>query len=214
MPQKTFFNLPKEKKEQIIQVALNEFSQNSFDNVKISNIVEKAGIPRGSFYQYFSDLEDLYKYIFQLIGEKKMEFLNLSELTQTSSGTFELLKNLYQSGLDFAREHPELAQIGNNFFRENYSFRKKILGEHLDQSRSIFSDIITRGIKRGEIDPDIDVNFITYLLFQMNLSLVDYLLEQKQKENPFSDTRELSKLSGKLLCMIENGIKKKDREGE
>lgn len=63
MPKETFMKLPQEKKDKIILAAKKEFSRVSFEETSIKNIVEDAGIARGSFYQYFESKEDLLKYL-------------------------------------------------------------------------------------------------------------------------------------------------------
>ncbi len=60
MPKETFINLPEAKKEKIFAVLKDEFSKKPFNEVKIATIVEKLGIARGSFYQYFENLQDSY----------------------------------------------------------------------------------------------------------------------------------------------------------
>ena len=59
MPKITFFNLPDEKRQLILDIAIDEFAENDFANVSISRIVARAGIAKGSFYQYFEDKDDL-----------------------------------------------------------------------------------------------------------------------------------------------------------
>ena len=63
MPKDTFFNLDESKREKIIKAAKAEFLNNPLRKARVSNIVNVASIPRGSFYQYFEDLDDLYYYI-------------------------------------------------------------------------------------------------------------------------------------------------------
>lgn len=60
MPKETFFNLPKEKKERILEVLKKEFRSKPFQKVNIKSITEELEISRGSFYQYFENLEDSY----------------------------------------------------------------------------------------------------------------------------------------------------------
>lgn len=60
MPKEVFFNLTDEKREKIILVLEEEFKAKPFQKVNVKEIVEKAGIARGSFYQYFENLEDAY----------------------------------------------------------------------------------------------------------------------------------------------------------
>ena len=72
MPADTFRNLPEEKRLRIFHAAVAEFSQQPFSQASINRIVKDAGIPRGSFYQYFADKEDLYLYVITEIGREKM----------------------------------------------------------------------------------------------------------------------------------------------
>lgn len=63
MPSQTFYNLPKDKQEKIIDASKKEFSKNNFYDASINKIIKDAGISRGSFYQYFENKEDLFVYI-------------------------------------------------------------------------------------------------------------------------------------------------------
>ena len=69
MPTATFFNLPEEKRNRIFNAAVEEFAGFRFSDASINRIVKAAGIPRGSFYQYFDGKEDLYLHILEKIGE-------------------------------------------------------------------------------------------------------------------------------------------------
>ena len=42
---------------------LEEFVRTSYTEVSINKIIQIAGIPRGSFYQYFEGKEDLFFYL-------------------------------------------------------------------------------------------------------------------------------------------------------
>lgn len=63
MPKETFFNLDEKKKENILEVLVDEFSAKPFKDVTVKSIVDRLKIAKGSFYQYFEDLEDSYFYI-------------------------------------------------------------------------------------------------------------------------------------------------------
>lgn len=60
MPKETFLNLPEEKREKITTVLRDSFQKKPFSEVNVKEIVETLGIARGSFYQYFENLEDSY----------------------------------------------------------------------------------------------------------------------------------------------------------
>ncbi|WP_203623136.1 MULTISPECIES: TetR/AcrR family transcriptional regulator [unclassified Lacticaseibacillus] len=63
MPKPTFFRLAEPKRKRLIKAAYDEFSRASFQDASISNIIKDAGIPRGSFYQYFEDKSDIFFYL-------------------------------------------------------------------------------------------------------------------------------------------------------
>jgi AcrR family transcriptional regulator len=69
MPKSTFFHLTETKRQRLIAAAKAEFSRASLQEASIANIVKLAEIPRGSFYQYFEDKEDLYYYYFDLLRQ-------------------------------------------------------------------------------------------------------------------------------------------------
>lgn len=60
MAKETFHNLSSEKREKILDVMKTVFSKKPFNEVTVKEIVEESGIARGSFYQYFDDLQEAY----------------------------------------------------------------------------------------------------------------------------------------------------------
>ena len=75
MPTETFFNLPKEKQARILKAAKQEFSRVGLNEASIARIIKEADISRGSFYQYFTDKEDLYYYYFQTLKSSGHRYL-------------------------------------------------------------------------------------------------------------------------------------------
>ena len=61
----TFLRLPEEKRNRFLDAAWDEFTRTPFEKASINKIVLKARVPRGSFYQYFADQEDLF---YDLLG--------------------------------------------------------------------------------------------------------------------------------------------------
>ena len=65
MPSSTFLNLASEKQEKLLSAAVREFTERPYNEASINRIVREAGIPRGSFYMYFRDKEDLFHYLME-----------------------------------------------------------------------------------------------------------------------------------------------------
>lgn len=60
MPKKTFYNLPRHKQKNILDICKKHFEDRPLSEVKVSHIVEELNMARGSFYQYFDDLQECY----------------------------------------------------------------------------------------------------------------------------------------------------------
>ena len=112
MPTKTFFNLDKEKRIRVLKAAKKEFSRVPLDKAVIANIAKEADIPRGSFYQYFISLEDLYVYLIDyLYGINKKKFEKYLE--ENNNNIYDALK--YR----FANEIDKLSKEENRQFKLN-----------------------------------------------------------------------------------------------
>lgn len=83
MPTDTFFRLPEEKRARILEGAWSEFTAVPYAEASINRIVQTSRIPRGSFYQYFEDKNDLF---LTLIDEIRDRFLDLFHDTLERSG--------------------------------------------------------------------------------------------------------------------------------
>lgn len=70
MPSERFLHLPEEKKKRIIKAALKEFARVPYDEISINRVIQDAGIPRGSFYQYFNDKQDLQLFLLEGFREQ------------------------------------------------------------------------------------------------------------------------------------------------
>ena len=208
MPTNTFFNLSKEKKERIINAALDEFASTSFHQARVTAIAKNSDIAMGSFYQYFEDKKDLYKFILDQSVNKKLKFINQDMLKNKEKyNFFELLRETYLSGIRFARENPRLVAIGNQLLN-NEQLKKEIWKDQEDKSSGFFLNLIKEGQKKGELDPHIDPVFISKLLTGLNKFLSDIIYKGGQiKPDKLEDDM---KIIDQMIYFIKNGLENKN----
>lgn len=60
MPKRTFHRLDADKQERILRAAIEEFQASGFDATTMDAIARRAGVAKGSFYQYFDDKRELF----------------------------------------------------------------------------------------------------------------------------------------------------------
>ena len=92
MPTATFFRLPQEKRERLMDACWAELSRVRFSDVSINRIVSAARIPRGSFYQYFGgkdSKEELFRFFLEDVREYFIRVLR-SVLTEGQGDLFAL----------------------------------------------------------------------------------------------------------------------------
>lgn len=80
----------------------------------IANIVKLAEIPRGSFYQYFEDKEDLYYYYFELLRQDSKK--NIEQSIQEANGDLFAGMESYFSKMIFEVLTGENASFYKNLF--------------------------------------------------------------------------------------------------
>ncbi|MFP7478371.1 TetR/AcrR family transcriptional regulator [Terribacillus saccharophilus] len=139
MPKQTFLSLPEDKQNTLIQSAKKEFSRVPLHEASIANIIKDAGIPRGSFYQYFEDKEDLYYYLLNQVAQENNKKLN-SILQEKKGNLFEALVEQfrYMISLRHHEEHNDFlryAFLNMNHRKEN-TMANNIYKESLKNERS------------------------------------------------------------------------------
>ncbi|MCY6482920.1 TetR/AcrR family transcriptional regulator [Clostridium aestuarii] len=125
MPKNTFFNLNKNKIDNIINAAVKEFSRVPFDKASINNIVSDANIPRGSFYQYFENKEDLYEYVIRSICISKGNTLK-SLLEKNGGDIFKSFESLFIQEFQFFKDKNYHDLFKNFFAHSRQSMQEKI----------------------------------------------------------------------------------------
>ena len=139
MPTDTFFRLPKEKQDVILKSARNEFSTISYNEVSINQIILNAKIPRGSFYMYFKDKEDLYFYLTE-VHQKEMRENFLLVLKKNNGDLITTYLKLFQMVINHIEEEKE-----KNFFKNmilNMNFKNDLIIHKRNNMKLLIDSVI------------------------------------------------------------------------
>ena len=132
MPTSTFFNLRPEKQERLLTAAAREFAAQPFHEASINSMIRAAGIPRGSFYMYFRDKEELFQYLVRESTEPLL--LAFRELLTRSGGD---LFNAIPGLCEYLRSHKADRGLGgmgmmSAIVERNGELQKSCLIDFLD----------------------------------------------------------------------------------
>lgn len=144
MAKQTFLNLPEEKRIKIFNSLKKEFSRVALKDALVSNIVKDAEIPRGSFYQYFEDIDDAYYFV---IGEysKEIKKYLLEDLVKCKGDIILAYNHLYRYILDmiedennkeyFEKIFLNMSYDVQNMFTPNFNDGLNMIVSHVDVSK-------------------------------------------------------------------------------
>lgn len=135
------------KKNNIIKIAANLFSQKSFHDVTMDEIAEKVGVAKGTIYLYFSSKDNL---LFEILEHTfgSIEAL-LEKEVNTASLAPEKLKNVLAIIIKFYRGNIDVLKIlsrdETHLIQEHHDLTEKWRLRRIE----LYEKIIEKGIKEG-----------------------------------------------------------------
>lgn len=182
MPKETFLKLSENKKKKIIDAAKKEFARVPIEQASIKNIVEKADIARGSFYQYFEDKQDLLKYILEN-HFKEMNNNLKTQIIQSKGDIFNIFLIIYdflnenccdENDIDFYRKIFENIKTS-----EDSMILKEIIKEEPKKIVDFYEYIDKENLK---INSKQDLEIIEKILFAITTKAIVMRFKYETKE--------------------------------
>jgi AcrR family transcriptional regulator len=213
LPLSTFFNLPDEKRQKIIDCALDEFSEHDYESASISKVVANAGIAKGSLYQYFKDKSDLYNYLLELVAETKARMMHEAFPQNDDLPFFDRLRLLFSVMTGFEIRYPKLASIGNKSLNGRAPMPANLIARGKQVTISYFADLIRSGISKGEINSKVDAEVAAFIFVSALSEIGNFVLSKQAVMEPSVEkiplSLQLDQMETLYLQMIEifkNGI--------
>jgi AcrR family transcriptional regulator len=213
MPKPTFFNLPESKRQLIVQIAIEEFAEHEYKNASISNIVSRAGIAKGSLYQYFDDKRELYFYLLDLAVQEKRQFLARSTPPDPGMKLFDYLCWLMREGARFELSHPRLAQVASRALFSDRPFGDDPFRHIGATVKDYIHGLIEMGVTQGVIDPEIDRDLAVFVFSTIFNEFGRYLMERfnidphhvSEGAQKFQE-RPIQEVSDELIGILRKGF--------
>lgn len=164
MPTQTFWNLPHEKRDALVAVALDEFAGCSYQAASLSRIVARAGIAKGSMYQYFSDKRDLFLFLVAHAAERYYALLRAEEPPPDYRGFFALMRWQMSVGVRVCLREPQLVALLFRARADALPFRSETLEQVRRAGREHIRGYVDRAIAAGEIAPWVTADVATFVI--------------------------------------------------
>lgn len=201
MPTETFFKLTEEKRKKIIEAGKDEFSSVSLDEASIKNIAEKAGIARGSFYQYFKSKKDLLFFILEENRETMEKKLNRI-IKESNGDVFNIYISIYDDMASKCFDNMN-QDIYKRIF-ENLKTNDESVFEGMEEKKKQdfknFKNLIDKS--KLKIESDLDFDLIIQILNAITMSSVVRSIK-------YTSPEKARKEFLKKIEFIKKGIEKK-----
>ncbi len=142
-------------REKILKAAVALFHEFGYNGTSVQDIVRKADVPKGSFYNYFKSKEEL------AIAASDVFYpyaLALLDLENTSSPVGRLRKYFRLTLKEMQRYEYVRGCLVGNFASEITNATpvlKKRISEHLDEATRRIAAVVSQAQEIGEIDPGV-----------------------------------------------------------
>ena len=111
MPKPRFHSIDAARRDTILRVAAEEFSQHGYDGASYNHIIERIGSSKGTMYYYFSGKADLFGTVLADCLGRYLAFVGPLEPATDPEGFWRIVHRATHNGLLFYRQDPIAAGL-------------------------------------------------------------------------------------------------------
>ncbi len=141
------------RREQILSVATAVFAESGYQGASISDIIERAGIARGTFYLYFSSKHSVLEAILGSALTRLTARIERVDLAPEAPSPSEQLRNNLIRVLRFVTEERKLTQLLLNHGLSPTDEVAEWVSTFYEQTTSLIEKSLQHGIDLGFVRP-------------------------------------------------------------
>jgi len=149
---------PADKRERIIAAAERIFAQKGYFETTVAEIARDAQVAEGTIYEYFANKKDLLYAVPENYLADYATFV-LDHL-QGIKGALNKIRKIIWCHLFYFRNHKDFTKIMTLEIRIDPDYYRSKTYENLKLYSDLIIQIITEGIKDGEIGPNVNPHII------------------------------------------------------
>jgi len=197
----TFLNLPAEKRERILNAAIEEFGRRNFAEGNLANIVRGAGISRGSLYQYFKTKDDLYVYLFETLRAERAEYVKPAFLLYKKEPFLRFFEEFYMRDSEYLIKHPSHIELGQKLYSGGDNTSRGLIKRIQSRYNEWFLTGVDFDKDRGLIDRSVDSTVLADLCTHFVTDV--FIFQSMHTQFSLANIRDYCK---KTVGIIEHGV--------
>jgi AcrR family transcriptional regulator len=203
MPTVTWARVDPARRAAIIEAAEDEFGAHGFSRGSLNVIARRAGVAKGSLFQYFADKRDLYAFITDIASQRVRAYMeDLIREVDPSRPFFEFLTDMLDGWVAYYAEHPhERALHAAVSLEVDTEARVSVRGVSNRHYLEVLRPLVHAAQMRGDLRADADTDVLLSLLLMIfpHLALAPYMrgldpvlgLDEPSAEQPALAVRRL-----------------------
>lgn len=158
-----FSRISEEKRNKIIETAINEFAEHGYESANINDIASKAEVSVGAMYKYFKNKEDLYLTTIHF-GVENLKRI-LEETIRGEGDLLQKISKIIRAIQSHSRSNVNLTRLYNQMTNENHSdLVWEIVSDMEGVTAGLYSSFIEEAKDAGLIRSDVNANMFAYFL--------------------------------------------------
>jgi AcrR family transcriptional regulator len=217
MPTVTWARVDPARRAAVVEAAEHEFGAHGFSQGSLNVIARRAGVAKGSLFQYFADKRDLFSYITDVGSQRVRAYMEdrIRELDPSNRPFFEFLTELLDTWVAYFANHPLDRSLHAAASLEvdtdaRVSVRNVIHRHYLEVMRPLVRDAHERGDLRRDCDTDALLSLL--LMIFPHMALAPYVrgmdpilgLDDPTPEQPALAVRRLVAVLSDAFSSAEN----------
>lgn len=165
-----FTRISDEKRNRILQAAIDAFAAYGYENANTNKIADKAGISVGSLFQYFDSKEDLFCTTVTY-GTAEIKVI-LEEIMTGDEDILVKVEKLIRTIQKYSREHGNIIRLYNEMATQSNSrMMKEAVQEVEGVTATLYSSLIKKAQQDMEARADCDPSMFAFLLDNLFMML-------------------------------------------
>ena len=161
-----FDALPSERREAVIDAALEEFGAHEYAHALTATIAQRAGISKGSLFFYFRNKRELYLYVMDWLTERMTELV-VDEEYRSIDDFFELMRYASTKKATVFRRFPRALDFCVRAYYPRHRDVKRTMDDYLATATAQAAERYLSHVDRGRFREDMPMERVLDLLVWM-----------------------------------------------
>lgn len=213
---KTFTNLSQARREEIINASLLEFAVKGYEMASLSTIIANLGLAKGSFYRYFESKQALYRFLLDHCAQVRLHH-DAELLPNPPDDFFDRMLEHFKGKIKFDARYPLHSAFLHTVLEEKSNSDISDM-QFMGKSKILESirPVVKKQVQQKKLRTGIDVDLMSYIALQMNLSILDYIAHKykidyrqnirAQKPLYGIPEKEMVKIARQFMDVFKQGV--------